>query len=819
MAGRPVVTDALASSSAASTATSSSSSGFSSAPINPVVVSSHNHRRRVQSSSWFPSDVPTQKPATADDVSNQKNATTDNVLTQTSGTDQRRTQTHVVTRDTQRPIDAARESRTQTHVVSGDAPTQTTGTTGDYALNSYTPLRTTATTATTTRTKDRPFRAASLGSASCSSGTANNDEGVSGDDNDNNNNDDHTRPRPSQALPSLSLGSAALLQLRHHRHGREFIASSSPFSRAPRHTRTSTPATNATGQAQGQGTSGIAGTRSRSHPCQEEGSALVAPDADGIEHDRDRAHKDVEEKDLSAPSLPTDKQQVRILFHGRAILAQDLIGLRVAKTFAGAGRFLGQVVKFDKRTALYTVVYDDGDAEDLTVDQTLQILTQDEIERADPAQLPLDISLLGKKSDEAVSPASPDFVAPPAPASRQSSAPQRRVVLQISERETRFVMSLFENHALPVLLRRAWRMQANESGMGTCFISPSGEMLPSALDVVGYIAKDDELLASCFPANVHSAILSLLPREAAVSSAPIADSGSTHRTSTADSASRKRTAAESSSAEQVDDKRTRQVREEARGGTAFAMCAGTARSSDTALSRRHNDSDYRVACHVSAYREQGMGGRIRTPGSLIVGNGSNSTSEARTQASPVLRGYRRTAGRGPMLENPFVSRWPEAGAAHDRVQPAEYGHRVDNTLGRRERGDVFALDHHVEAQSRDYTRSEERSRVHRLNARDPAYGEGTGVGGAAASGRYAGFYRDLTASSRGSQVDTKTNGLARLQLSALRTRVKPSIRICSTSLSSITINKAVKVATHPQALLVMVQTTKRFGSEEHGQRF
>ena len=56
-------------------------------------------------------------------------------------------------------------------------------------------------------------------------------------------------------------------------------------------------------------------------------------------------------------------------------------------------------------------------------------------------------------------------------------------------------------------------------------------------------------------------------------------------------------------------------------------------------------------------------------------------------------------------------------------------------------------------------------------------------------------------------------------ISARCSRAKPSTRICNTSLSSITINKAVKVATHPQALLVMVQTTKRFGPEEHGQRF
>lgn len=40
---------------------------------------------------------------------------------------------------------------------------------------------------------------------------------------------------------------------------------------------------------------------------------------------------------------PSDDRDVRILFHGREIFPDDLIGLRVSKTFAGHGRFLGQV--------------------------------------------------------------------------------------------------------------------------------------------------------------------------------------------------------------------------------------------------------------------------------------------------------------------------------------------------------------------------------------------------------------------------------------------------------------------------------------------
>ncbi|POM62277.1 hypothetical protein PHPALM_28588 [Phytophthora palmivora] len=145
-------------------------------------------------------------------------------------------------------------------------------------------------------------------------------------------------------------------------------------------------------------------------------------------------------EDASAPPSPTEQRDIRIMFHGREIFAEDLIGLRVAKTFAGHGRFLGQVVKFDKRVSLYTVVYADGDAEDLTVDGTLQILIQDEIERADPAQPSPAISLLFKKSEEGSSPASPDtgdFMMPP-PAQRPV---QRRTKIQVSEREAQFVIN------------------------------------------------------------------------------------------------------------------------------------------------------------------------------------------------------------------------------------------------------------------------------------------------------------------------------------------------------------------------------------------
>lgn len=48
-------------------------------------------------------------------------------------------------------------------------------------------------------------------------------------------------------------------------------------------------------------------------------------------------------EDRSSFSGSSDDRELRIMFHGREIYADDLIGLRVAKTFVGHGRFLGQV--------------------------------------------------------------------------------------------------------------------------------------------------------------------------------------------------------------------------------------------------------------------------------------------------------------------------------------------------------------------------------------------------------------------------------------------------------------------------------------------
>lgn len=212
-----------------------------------------------------------------------------------------------------------------------------------------------------------------------------------------------------------------------------------------------------------------------------------------------------------------------------------------------------QVVKFDEPTSLYTVVYADGDAEELNIDNTIQILIQDEIERADPSLPP--VASAYAKEVYPSRPESPEITGAKGPSS-SSSAPhpqqQRsqvpppsvpagpvqipvagvvpsaadpsagaasgpRAALQISEREAQFVVGLFENHALPVLVREGWKIQTSQSGSEQRFYAPqgnfpgAGRVFTSALAVVELIASDNELLSVCFPQNVHSAILSLFP--------------------------------------------------------------------------------------------------------------------------------------------------------------------------------------------------------------------------------------------------------------------------------------------------------------------
>lgn len=198
-------------------------------------------------------------------------------------------------------------------------------------------------------------------------------------------------------------------------------------------------------------------------------------------------------------------------------------------------------------------MYADGDAEELSIDNTIQILIQDEIERADPSLPPVASAyakevypsrpespeITGAKSPWASSAPHPQqqqrsqvpppsasggpaqipaaAVAPSAAGPGAAAVSRPRSSLQISEREAQFVVGLFENHALPVLLREGWKIQTSQSGSEQRFYAPqgnfpgAGRVFTSALAVVELIASDNELLSVCFPQNVHSAILSLFP--------------------------------------------------------------------------------------------------------------------------------------------------------------------------------------------------------------------------------------------------------------------------------------------------------------------
>ncbi|KAF1793589.1 hypothetical protein GQ600_19142 [Phytophthora cactorum] len=544
----------------------------------------------------------------------------------------------------------------------------------------------------------------------------------------------------------------------------------------------------------------------------EEGNPLI-PDEDMEEDEMD----DGEDEEPPAPPSPSDQRDVRIMFHGREIFAEDLIGLRVAKTFAGHGRFLGQVVKFDKRVSMYTVVYADGDAEDLTVDGTLQILIQDEIERADPAQPPPSISLLFMKGEDGSSPASPDtgdfMMVPPPPA-------PRRARIQVSEREAQFVISLFENHALPTLVRQGWRVQTNSGRGETRFVSPKGEIFPTPLDVVGHIATDNELLTACFPANVHSAILSLLPREPAVSSAGFNDTGSNH--SSTGSASRKRTTSDSPSAEQ---------RVMIHLGESQSRCMDKC---DEALILRYTDLKIWIAVQ-----------KLPVDSLLIAAREWVDVFECHAI------GYRRASNRDPTMENPFSQRWSGADPVPGRVESAEYARRFTDSPGWRERGDAFVSERQLEANPRNRIGAEGRY-IHRLSARNSDAAEGA----AAASGTPTGYYRDATGSSPGGQASPMTNGLTYPQYSTMRARtgaprvqretasfmspsdtlvlilssvvvllakVKRSKRIYSTSLCNIvapivTTTSGMK-ATTAQSLLARPRRRKQFDHDWYGQYY
>jgi hypothetical protein len=224
------------------------------------------------------------------------------------------------------------------------------------------------------------------------------------------------------------------------------------------------------------------------------------------------------------------------------------------------------------------VVYADGDAEELSIENTIQILIQDEIERVDPSLPPAANSLFFKREGMplagAESPSGTEASEMMATGASyhhrqrsQSGGSEYRSVIRISDREAQFVIGLFENHALPILLQQGWRVQSNSSGGEARYVAPgvgdgfsgSGAVFRSALDVVEYIASDNELLTACFPTNVHSAILSLLPesnlRQSAESNATLSNSGI-----------RKRGTGEMPVVDGFANKRHRQPRDEIYGG-------------------------------------------------------------------------------------------------------------------------------------------------------------------------------------------------------------------------------------------------------------
>lgn len=182
-------------------------------------------------------------------------------------------------------------------------------------------------------------------------------------------------------------------------------------------------------------------------------------------------------------------------------------------------------------------MYADGDAEEISIENTIEILIQPEIEQADPIIAPSTMDSLPEPEVHRVAQEVNNDLPPPPPpkplpqqqhthqrqqqpqaySRPQTQSPPRRRTIQISEREAQFVIGLFENHALPALLRMGWRVEMSGSGIGKRFVAPPGSrrdrvrIFSSVMDVVEYIASDEELLSTCFPSSVHSAIVSLFP--------------------------------------------------------------------------------------------------------------------------------------------------------------------------------------------------------------------------------------------------------------------------------------------------------------------
>ncbi|KDO23204.1 hypothetical protein SPRG_10012 [Saprolegnia parasitica CBS 223.65] len=170
---------------------------------------------------------------------------------------------------------------------------------------------------------------------------------------------------------------------------------------------------------------------------------------------------------------------------------EALVGQRIAKTFAGHGRFVGQVVKFNPQTELFTVVYADGDTEELTRENTMNLLIEDK---------------------------RPEHMQAPAP----SAAPPSNggYKLAISDRERDILTALFEKHAWPLLAEHGWKSEMH--GASFFFYPPwagkstrEPEYFNSVLDAMKYISMHAELMRLCFPVEIQGTILSIFDQNKA----------------------------------------------------------------------------------------------------------------------------------------------------------------------------------------------------------------------------------------------------------------------------------------------------------------
>lgn len=365
------------------------------------------------------------------------------------------------------------------------------------------------------------------------------------------------------------------------------------------------------------------------------------------------------------------------------------------------GRWL-QVVRFDDLTALYTVVYADGDAEELSIERTIQILIQDEIERADPA-LPPVAPAYAKDSyptrtdspDKSGTQAGPSTTsALPQPHNRHqhptsdavsavSGAPAPRPALQISEREAQLVVGLFETHALPVLLREGWKVQTSASGAELRYYAPpgnypgAGRVFGSALTVVELIASDERMLAACFPTNVHAVILSLFT-----------DPSRTHTTSSV--SARKRVSTLQADSEAYDAKRLRSGRDDMSGRPPGSHFHGAMSFSS---SQHHSDQRGYHSDDVAAMDQERD---VHPPDRVPPGRFGHSTSvpTSRDGGASGVRAhhrdvdeYRRMPSNGdgggsvPIRSGAADARWPSSGS----IDVDEYRRQYTGLPGWRER--------------------------------------------------------------------------------------------------------------------------------------